>query len=112
MADLTDELIAEFLNNPSRPRPRPVGVFASKASPPEEPADLVYKIVSPRRTAPLCMSCHRKLPPGEGHWYYRDSRSLYWWCCQCMRVQCGLIYRKERPRVQSRSRVRRLPQAK
>jgi len=109
VSDLTDDLIAEFLNPHPEPRLPRVGVSVSKRVTPKSapepvsdvPLDLTYKLVTPRKVLPLCMACQRKLASGEHHWYYRDPSSLYWWCHRCMRLHCNLTPPKERSRERS-----------
>lgn len=103
MSDLTDDLIEEFLNSPPKLRPTPKRVTSKLAPEPvsDEPLDLTYKMVTPRKVLPLCMACQSKLASGEYHWYYRDPSSLYWWCRRCMRLHCNLTPPKERSRERS-----------
>ena len=102
MSDL-DDLISEILKPPKQPRPKKAGVVLLAQHPVEEPLDLTYKVVTPRKTLPTCAACLRKLGAGRQHWYYHDNSSLYWWCVSCMRIQCGLHPPKERQRVKSNS---------
>jgi hypothetical protein len=96
-----DDLIGKILKPPKQPQLKKAGVASSTQHPAEEPLDLTYKVVTPRKTLPTCVACLCKLKAGKQHWYYHDNSSLYWWCVSCMRRQCGLYPPKERQRVKS-----------